>query len=204
MPQNITKLTLAEKRKRVVELKVQGYTLSEIASELGSTVSTVGKWIADELSRVSEDRTDKVKQLQFVQGQRLDQVIKNLWPRVAQGDVQAAAQVIKAEERRAKLYGLDEPARVNVRFDLEGASDPELVSIAARLGLAFVLNAPPVYQLPAKPVVASDDDDVEDAEFEVKEPSDGGSDGGRDAEPAAAGGSDPADRAELPPGESSQ
>jgi transposase len=142
------RVTLAEKKKRALEARLEGASLGEIAKELGQSISCVSKWLKGELDRVNEERTDLVRHMQFVQAARLDALLKAMWPLVQNGDVSAIAQVVKIEERRAKLFGLDEPQRIQATFDLQGQSDAALQAIAIRLGLTVALPEVPLGELP--------------------------------------------------------
>jgi hypothetical protein len=148
----VHQVTLATRKARALKLRVEGYPLHEIAKdpEVNAAMSTVQGWIASEMDKVNSENQDRIKHLQFVQAARLDAAIRAIWPRVEQGDVQAVAQVVKIEERRAKLFGLDEPQRISVGWDLTNATESELKGVAARLGLALILPVPVPIPLPGQ------------------------------------------------------
>jgi hypothetical protein len=56
--------------------------------------------------------------------------------------------VVKIEERRAKLFGLDEPQRIQATFDLQAMPQVELQAIAVRLGLSLEAPEAPEVELP--------------------------------------------------------
>lgn len=126
-----------ESRKRqAIRMKVEGKTLAEIRLATGASSATVGRWMREEIARVAEDRKDLVKSMQWLQGQRLDAMLAALWPRIQKGDVAAVERAVKIEERRAKLFGLDEPERVMVgSLDPGELAEEEARAIARRLGL---------------------------------------------------------------------
>lgn len=104
---------------RAWELHVEGRSLSHIGEQLGISKTSAHRYVAagrdlaaqlDYLDRRRERETGAAV-MEMVRGWMVDHV-------EAGGDaVQAAQVVIKAEERRAKLLGLDAPQRLAVSDD---------------------------------------------------------------------------------------
>lgn len=130
----------SERQSKAYALRLQGKTLKEVAVEVGVSTATAQRLVDAEISRVTSQRDDSIKKQQQVVSDRLDYLIRALWERVEQGDVNAISAVTKIEERRCKLLGLDEPQRIQASVELEGMADHELVAVAQRLGLSLALS----------------------------------------------------------------
>lgn len=95
---------------RALELRMQGKTFEAIARELGyagkqgayesvkRSIDAITREPAEELIKLDLERLDVLWQIQYLNAQS--------------GDVQAMAACMKIMERRAKLLGLDAPAKV--------------------------------------------------------------------------------------------
>ena len=97
---------------RVYELRIQGNTFEQIASEVGYSGPS-GAWQAHQRIK-SEwifESIDEARQLELM---RLDELQVAVWDRAINGDLPAAHCVLKIMDRRAKLLGLDKPEKVEV------------------------------------------------------------------------------------------
>ena len=50
----------------------------------------------------------------MLEGDRLDALMRALWPRAISGDVKAVRAVLSVMDRRAKLFGLNQPHHVTI------------------------------------------------------------------------------------------
>ena len=97
---------------RVYELRIQGNTFEQIASEVGYSGPS-GAWQAHQRIK-SEwifESIDEARQLELM---RLDELQVAVWDRAIKGELPAAHCVLKIMDRRAKLLGLDKPEKVEV------------------------------------------------------------------------------------------
>jgi hypothetical protein len=125
----------ADNRAKAWELKKQGWTHAAIAKELGVSEPAVGKYIArgvQDISRVADDHRDEWRETQLA---RLEKLYERL-EKIAAGDddnavIKAAAPLVKALERQAKLLGLDAPARHELtgKDGVPFNADPELQAL---------------------------------------------------------------------------
>ena len=97
---------------RVYELRIQGNTFEQIASEVGFSGPS-GAWQA--YQRIKSEwifeSVDEARQLELM---RLDELQVAVWDRAINGELPAAHCVLKIMDRRAKLLGLDKPEKVEV------------------------------------------------------------------------------------------
>lgn len=99
------KVAVALRRQQAIQMRVTGYTLTEIAQALGyGTPSAVHAAIDRGLTLT---RQADVEQLRDVEGRRLDSISKVLWPQVLAANIQAIETYLKVMARRARMFGLD-------------------------------------------------------------------------------------------------
>lgn len=141
MPANMTKVRqgrnraeVAEQAARAYELRLRGHTVAEVARELGCSTATVTKRVeefiaqtvlpqADRLRRIETDRLDELwrraweileaEHPYLYRGEHVvldDQKVYDSGPKLAAMD-----RLLRIMERRAKLLGLDMPAKVEVQ-----------------------------------------------------------------------------------------
>lgn len=131
------RLAAAERQTQALEFRKAGLSFPRIAQELGYH-NPAGAFRAVEaaLERTQQEPADAVRVLAL---ERLDRMLAACWGKAIGGDLLAVDRVLKIEERRAKLLGLDAPDRVDilVRVRLMAQSlglDPEAaVAEAERL-----------------------------------------------------------------------
>jgi hypothetical protein len=97
---------------RVYELRIQGHTFEQIASEVGYSGPS-GAWQAHQRIK-SEWIFESIEEARQLELMRLDELQVAVWDRAINGDLPAAHCVLKIMDRRAKLLGLDKPEKVEV------------------------------------------------------------------------------------------
>ena len=100
----------AKRVARALELRQQGYSFGEIAAELGwRTRQAAFEAVSRALEETVSEPAAEVRKLELL---RLDRLEKLLWPRADAGDPKAVTGLLKVQERRAKLLGLDAPTKL--------------------------------------------------------------------------------------------
>jgi hypothetical protein len=94
---------------KVVELRLMGRTYEEIAKECGYR-SASGAWQAYQRAR-TEIIIEPLEELRHLELMRLDDALLSISDRAFSGDLPAISTMLKIMDRRAKLLGLDKPAR---------------------------------------------------------------------------------------------
>ena len=101
-----------ERERRVLELRMEGRSLQEVADELGyADRSGAHRAITRALARHVHEAVDEMR---TIEGARLDKVQAVLWPLVQAGDLAAIDRLLKVMQRRANLFGLDLAGRIDV------------------------------------------------------------------------------------------
>lgn len=126
-------IELKKRDARVFELRIQGYTFIQIASEVGFSGPS-GAWQAYQRikSEVIFESIEEARQLELM---RLDELHLAVWDRALIGDLPSANCVLKIMDRRAKLLGLDKPEKIEVnKWDFSGEDiDAEVQRIATMM-----------------------------------------------------------------------
>lgn len=115
-----TNREIIETRRRCWELRTKGYSLDQIAKEMGIMEHNVRSNLR--AAAIMMDATHMLEHEQMIDLNRLELLIQTFWPFVV-GDkangvdpsLDHAQFVLKVIERRAKLLGLDAPKRIDVR-----------------------------------------------------------------------------------------
>lgn len=118
----------AERRRFVIERRKAGDTYQQIAeaavSEFGADALPSGwdsryayKDVKRELRRVREDVAESSGDLLTLELERLDAMLRGLWPAATTGDERAVSAALRIMQRRAKLLGLDDSGEPEITRD---------------------------------------------------------------------------------------
>lgn len=101
------KIEAAERRRQCYELRLRGKRVDEIARELGCSMAAVSTHLTkyrEELDAASREDAATIRKLEI---ERLDHYIDKLSPKIEEGNEKAIQTALQAQQRRAKLLGLD-------------------------------------------------------------------------------------------------
>jgi len=102
------KLEVAERRRKVIELRLAGLKYREIFERYPDLGYRSVSAIAQDVTRALDQFVgEPVRELVAVEMARLERLNQALWPRAMQGDLQAIATGVRLSESRRKLSGLD-------------------------------------------------------------------------------------------------
>lgn len=104
-------MVIEKRRASVVQLRVAGWNIRDIAAHLDVSVGTVHGDLSEVLVRTREQANDNVKVERELSIQRLELAIKKIWPAVEAGNLDAVDRLTRLEARLAKLQGLDAPTK---------------------------------------------------------------------------------------------
>jgi hypothetical protein len=98
-----------EKDASAVRLRLGGHTFDEIAVKLGYTHrSAAAKAVGRAMAATIQEPTDELRRIEV---ERLDAMLKALWPAAQAGKWLAVDRILAVMDRRARLLGLDAPQR---------------------------------------------------------------------------------------------
>ena len=130
---SVGRLRAREREVRAFQLRLAGATYSQIADDLGISLGGAHKIIMRVLQRLETTAEETAEVVRRLEVERLDRMLLGLWPQAAKGGQGAVDRVLRIMERRAKLLGLDKPARQEISgpdggpLDLSHLSDEELI-----------------------------------------------------------------------------
>lgn len=133
------RVTAAEKRASAVELRKAGATFEEIATAVGySSKGTAYKAVEQALREAVREPAQQLIELEV---QRLDLMLRALWPSVVRGQLGAVDRALRVAERRARLLGLDAAQAVHhsgpdggpIPVDVSGMTEEEKQARLAEL-----------------------------------------------------------------------
>lgn len=106
-----------------------GKTIRDVEAEMGIPRASVQRYKEKALMSIALPSVDAARQEEI---DRLEVIIKAVWPMVETGDKDAIASYMKVSERRAKLLGLDRPIEVNSTVTEVTAQEMELKQLLAQ------------------------------------------------------------------------
>lgn len=115
------------RRVQALDLRLAGATYRDISSRLGVTVAQSYKDVQQALRDYCQDTAEEVRDQELA---RLDRLMLAHWQRALNGDHKSTATVLSIMDRRAKILGLDAPAKVDITMyirqkALEEGLDPD-------------------------------------------------------------------------------
>ena len=146
----------AAERQRAIQalaLRCQGLEYADISARLGWRTEGAARHAVDRL--LSKREAEAAGRLRQIEGKRLDRLQAGIWDKAVAGNVGAVLAVLKIQERRSKLFGLDSPIAVAI-----GISASEFAERASEL--LKVVGVEPLRELaglPALPPAPVEDDD---------------------------------------------
>jgi Homeodomain-like domain len=118
--------TMTDSHWKAIELRAAGASYREIGAALGVTHVTARNWV---LTAVDEVKYEQAETMRKVEGTSLDRLQRAMWPEAIQGDAKAAMAVLRIMERRARLFGLDAPVKVDAQVTEVTQADMEMAEL---------------------------------------------------------------------------
>lgn len=110
-----------EYRRRAWELRLAGLTQQQIGTKLGISQSLVSRMLARARADATTATHEIASNATTEQVARLDRMLTALWEKVRNGNERAVDTVLRIEERRAKLLGLDAATRKEIDITSAGS-----------------------------------------------------------------------------------
>ncbi|MET0106871.1 MAG: hypothetical protein ABW072_17285 [Sedimenticola sp.] len=105
-------IEIVRRREYAVDMRVRGCSFRQIGEALGITTQAAGKLVRRQLDRHISQTQDKVERMRELDAARLDTLLLAVWEKAESGDLKAGSMALKILERRAKLFGLDAPVKL--------------------------------------------------------------------------------------------
>jgi len=107
----------AQRRVQALELRKAGYTYEQIGVALGISSQAAYKHVVKALGVINEKLSEATEELRTLEVQRLDRLFEVMYKKAEKGDMNAIDRCVRLMERRAKLLGLDAPAKQEIGLD---------------------------------------------------------------------------------------
>lgn len=106
-PASARRVVALERRRRALELRIEGWTTTAIARELGVNRTTAWRLLDRALGELTAEIRDQAEQWRAVQARRLEEDIAHLRREAQAGDLGAYKTLRGLYERQARLLDLD-------------------------------------------------------------------------------------------------
>ncbi len=165
MPPSKAKSALvAKRRSEMLIMKIQGRTAAQIAEHFGISPATARSDLSRAIKKAREMEVHDSELYRFIQGSRLETLLRGVWPEATDGDLKAGEQARKYIADLTDLFGLKVPVRTEISGPDGGAipfSSGEAAEVMALIDISDRDNA----EIPAlDPDADFDDEDDEDQE----------------------------------------
>lgn len=137
------RVNAASRRVKVVQMRMAGLAVREIATQVGCSPGTVSKDLYHALSEYQTNTEEEIERFRELWNQRLEKMVQGLWVSASRGNVGAVDRIVRLAERSARLNGLDRPVKVaptnpngDQPYEPEGMTDEQITA-----GIAAVLDA---------------------------------------------------------------
>jgi hypothetical protein len=107
--------TIVARRVQALDLRKAGLTYRRIAQELKVDVATAYHDVQDELASLKAITAKTAEDIREIELRRLDDYTLGLTPAARRGDSKAVMTLVRVQERRAKLLGLDAPTNLQIQ-----------------------------------------------------------------------------------------
>ena len=101
-----------QRRKQVATNLLAGLNYREMAEALGVSIGTITEDVRILMGRWQREQVETVDDYLQLSERRLDRALNAIWGDVLDGDLKAIDRMLRIEERRAKLRGLDQPQEI--------------------------------------------------------------------------------------------
>jgi hypothetical protein len=118
--------------KTAVEMRTRGHTYQQIADACGVSMSAAYKAVCTYLEQTRAIAREAAEEVRRLELDRLDRMLAAFGPRAEDGDAAAADRVLRIQERRAKLLGLDAPAESRTTVDAHPDTVRALMALVAK------------------------------------------------------------------------
>lgn len=119
-----------ERRAKVLEMRLQGWSIAKIAESLGISAHLAAAHVANALDMLVVENATQLRQMEL---ERLDRMLTALDDGVMDGDPKAVTAALRISERRARLLGLDKPLQVEATVVTVDLIDREIERLTAKL-----------------------------------------------------------------------
>lgn len=170
-PSKAKQALVAQRRSQMLIMKVQGRTAAQIAEHFGISPATARSDLARAVKKARALEVQDAELYRYIQGARLETLLRGVWTDAADGDLKAGEQARKYIADLTELFGLKVPVRTEISGPDGGAipfSSGEAAEVMALIDISDRDNA----EIPALDPDADFDDEDEDPEEDADDEDD--------------------------------
>jgi len=159
-PSKAKQALVAKRRSEMLIMKIQGRTSAQIAEHFGISPATARSDLRRAIKKARDMEVHDAELYRFIQGSRLETLLRGVWPEASDGDIKAGEQARKYIADLTELFGLKVPVRTEISGPDGGAipfSSGEAAEVMALIDISDRDNA----ETPAIGPDAHDDEDDE-------------------------------------------
>lgn len=168
-PSKAKQAIVAQRRREMLIMKIQGRTALEIAEHYGMSPDTARSDLSRAIKKAKELEVHEAELYRFIQGARLEELLRGVWDEASTGDIKAGEQARKYIADLTELFGLRIPVRTEISGPDGGAipfSSGEAAEVMALIDISDRENA-------EIPVIDPDTFDEEDEDLDDVDEDDG-------------------------------
>jgi DNA-binding CsgD family transcriptional regulator len=111
------------RRVEALTLRLAGLSYEQIAERLHISREGAQDMVNRSLARAENLAAEEMRELE---GSRLDRAQAAIWTQVLEGDVKAVQAFLQISARRARLFGLDAPTKLNISVSVRAEMEQAL------------------------------------------------------------------------------
>jgi hypothetical protein len=96
---------------KAYEMRLKGMSYRQIAQELGITFPTAHSYVKEVMNELNKYSLELIETYRDMELTRLDAAQNAIYKKVLKGDDRAITTMLKIQERRARVLGLDAPVK---------------------------------------------------------------------------------------------
>lgn len=112
-------INASNRQVEALRLRAAGMNYEEIGEKMGIPKGSAYRCVMKALALLRENVKEEADQVRTLELQRLDNMFRHAFEAIEKGDIRAIDQALRCMVRRAKLLGLDMPAKL-AQTDSEG------------------------------------------------------------------------------------
>jgi len=101
-----------EKQEKALKLRIEGNSYRAIAKKMGCSRTQAHTYVVEALKESTSRIAKNADDLRDLELERLDTLIKGLYPKAKKGDPQAVDKILKVMDQRQKLTGIQAAPQV--------------------------------------------------------------------------------------------
>ncbi len=122
------------RRIQALTYRLAGYSLEQIASQMGTTPNNITRWLDDVLEKTASRNADRMRELENL---RMDRLQAAYWTKALEGDEKSANMIMKISQHRSRINGLYAPTKIEMAVGIKQEMEIALRDFESVMGQAM-------------------------------------------------------------------